>query len=237
VIGSRGFQVQLLKQGEGGTVQTESNDAALNVSSGALTEDTYVTVVQERSSMISDSVLGTPYTFGPAKDFAGSVSIQFAYTDEQLAGRDERHLTVLKNTGTAWVPVESEIDVPHKQVRANISQLGMFALGYLSHVVTPSLPQEYVLRQNYPNPFNPSTTISFSLVERGSVRLEIYDITGKKVTTLVDGERDAGNYSVVWTGQDGSGKQVASGVYFYRLSSQSNGATRFTGVGKMLMVR
>ncbi len=237
VIGSRGFQVQLLKQDEGGTVQTESNDAALNVSPGALTEDTYVTVVQERSSMISDTVLGTPYTFGPAKEFAGAVSIQFAYTEEQLAGRDERHLTVLKNTGTAWVPVESEIDVPHKQVRANISQLGMFALGYLNQVVAPSLPQEYVLRQNYPNPFNPTTTISFSLVERGSVQLEIYDITGKKVTTLVDGERDAGNYSVVWSGQDGSGKQVASGVYFYRLSSQLNGATRFTGVGKMLMVR
>ena len=70
---------------------------------------------------------------------------------------------------------------------------------------------------NYPNPFNPETTIHFSLMEAGKVRLRIYDIKGRTVNTLINGNMDKGTQTVDWLGTDSQGRKVSSGVYFYRL--------------------
>ncbi len=86
-----------------------------------------------------------------------------------------------------------------------------------------NLPESFQLNQNYPNPFNPSTTISYTIHSRGSSEnpyrtvLEIYNILGQRVRTLVDEPQSAGAYSVVWEGNTDSGQKVASGIYFYRL--------------------
>jgi hypothetical protein len=94
------------------------------------------------------------------------------------------------------------------------------------------IPTQYALNQNYPNPFNPTTTISFSMPQRENVRVEVYDILGKLVRTIVDKEVAAGNYSVVWEGNDQGGAKVASGMYFYRIQAGS-----FSSVKKMLMLK
>jgi hypothetical protein len=83
-------------------------------------------------------------------------------------------------------------------------------------------PSAFALLQNYPNPFNPSTTISFSVSQSGSAMLEIYDLTGGHVRTLLSGEVGPGNHSVQWDGRDERGTSVGSGVYFYRLRLGSN---------------
>jgi hypothetical protein len=77
------------------------------------------------------------------------------------------------------------------------------------------------LGQNRPNPFNPTTTIEFGLSERSRVNLEIYDAVGRLVRVLVDEERGEGVYNETWDGMDASGVKVASGVYFYRLTTNS----------------
>ncbi|HED11679.1 MAG TPA: T9SS type A sorting domain-containing protein [Caldithrix abyssi] len=79
-------------------------------------------------------------------------------------------------------------------------------------------PQSLHLNQNYPNPFNPETQISYSMPQAGYVRLEIFDMTGRKIITLQDGMQQPGNYNYQWTGVDQSGRSVASGSYIYRLS-------------------
>jgi hypothetical protein len=79
------------------------------------------------------------------------------------------------------------------------------------------IPTEYKLGQNYPNPFNPETKISYSIPEASNVKLEIINITGQKVTTLVDQYQDAGTYTVRWNGRDSNGNFAASGVYFYKM--------------------
>lgn len=81
------------------------------------------------------------------------------------------------------------------------------------------VPASFSLSQNYPNPFNPSTEISFSLPAAGYAELSVFNMLGQKVATLVDGNMTAGEHVVTWNGQNESGAQVASGVYFYRLAT------------------
>ena len=90
-----------------------------------------------------------------------------------------------------------------------------------------SLPIEYSLRQNYPNPFNPSTKIGYSLSKEGFVSLKVYDFTGKIVSTLVSENKNAGEYFV-----DFKATNLASGIYFYQLISQSAVITK-----KMVFLR
>jgi len=78
-------------------------------------------------------------------------------------------------------------------------------------------PSEFDLSQNYPNPFNPTTKIEFTLAKSGFVTLQIYDMLGRKVRTLVSEELSSGYKSVIWDGRNDDGKDVASGVYFYQL--------------------
>ena len=78
-------------------------------------------------------------------------------------------------------------------------------------------PREFALDPNYPNPFNSSTTIRYRLAEPGQVRLEIFDVQGRRVKTLADGYAGLGVYQVEWDGMDASGKPVATGVYLVRL--------------------
>ena len=103
----------------------------------------------------------------------------------------------------------------------------------LTFVPEGAKPLGFTLHQNYPNPFNPSTTISFSASQRGSAMLEIYDLTGRLVRTLLSGEVAAGNHSVLWDGRNERGTSVGSGVYFYRLKL----GTDFVSSKKMILMR
>ncbi len=95
-----------------------------------------------------------------------------------------------------------------------------------------SLPDHFRLGQNYPNPFNPSTTIEFDIPERSSVTLEIFNLLGQSVRTLVDDARSAGKYVVAWDGTDNAGRTSPSGIYFYRLS-----AGGYADCRKMLLIK
>jgi hypothetical protein len=88
------------------------------------------------------------------------------------------------------------------------------------------------LHGNYPNPFNPSTTIKYSLQEDSKVTLEIFNIKGQKVKTLVDKILPTGKHSIVWNGTDNSGKNIASGIYFYKFKTDN-----FSKTKKMLLLK
>lgn len=84
---------------------------------------------------------------------------------------------------------------------------------------TSELPRTVHLEQNYPNPFNPATTIGFTLAAESPVTLAVFDVVGRRVRTLLSGVRQAGTHQVAWDGTDDGGRQVASGVYLYRLAA------------------
>lgn len=74
--------------------------------------------------------------------------------------------------------------------------------------------KKFTLFQNYPNPFNPSTTIEYQIPSSGQVKISIYDIQGRLIRTLDHSYQLGGNHKIIWNGKDGSGRHVASGVYF-----------------------
>ncbi|MHB1688059.1 MAG: T9SS type A sorting domain-containing protein [Ignavibacteriaceae bacterium] len=77
------------------------------------------------------------------------------------------------------------------------------------------------MEQNYPNPFNPATTISYSIPVRNFVTLKVYDLFGKEVATLVNEEKNAGNYKIEF-----NGNKLSSGVYFYRIQTGNFAETK-----------
>ena len=88
------------------------------------------------------------------------------------------------------------------------------------------LPKEFALNQNYPNPFNPQTTIQYQLPKSSSVNLSIYNTVGQKVVTLADAQQSAGQYEVIWNGENDNGVRVESGLYLVRLTTEKNNYLR-----------
>ena len=119
----------------------------------------------------------------------------------------------------------------------DISRVAEKGLNYYTMKLTsdselnPVIPKT-ALRQNYPNPFNPTTTIDYELAETGSVRIEIYNVKGQNVTTLVDCAKTSGPHRVIWNGTDKYGRAVSSGIYHYRLISKDKSITK-----KMLLLK
>ena len=98
-------------------------------------------------------------------------------------------------------------------------------------------PMRFSLGQSYPNPFNPSTIIPYELAEAARVRLDVFNLLGQRVTTLVDDEQVAGSYTARWDARDASGQGVASGVYLYRLTAAfTSSADEVMATRRMVLV-
>ncbi len=115
--------------------------------------------------------------------------------------------------------------------QATTDEAGQFALPLPTGGGALVLPREVGLGPNYPNPFNPSTLIPYQLPAPSPVRLEVFNVLGQRVATLVDGPQEAGAYRARWDGTDAAGRAAAAGVYFYRLTVAGAHWT-----GKMVLV-
>ena len=94
------------------------------------------------------------------------------------------------------------------------------------------IPQKFALFQNYPNPFNPTTSIHFDLPSDEMVSIDVYNLFGQKVTTLVNNTMIAGSHSVVWNGKNTKGTDVAAGIYLYTIDAGDFKATK-----KMILLK
>ena len=137
---------------------------------------------------------------------------------------------VKHETNAAWVLVSNngnEYPLHHSGTIQNLENVSRFTLKKES-----SLPTEYALSQNFPNPFNPTTTISYSIPEKSEVKLTIYNLTGKRITDLVQGQVNAGIYSLNWDGTNDTGHPVSSGLYLYTLETAN-----FRAMKKMIFMK
>jgi hypothetical protein len=109
-------------------------------------------------------------------------------------------------------------DVNAVPVTILADNFGQFS-GYLNTMADGTVPQGFQLNQNYPNPFNPSTIISYSLPYRSEVKLNIYDMNGKRVNSLINQIQEAGMHNITWKAIDFRGNPISAGVYLYKLEA------------------
>ncbi len=117
---------------------------------------------------------------------------------------------------------------------ANIDIILNSALTAVEESSSPSLqrPRSIELFSNYPNPFNPETKISFETGQSQFIRLAIFNVRGRQIRILLDQQMPAGRFSVAWNGRDTAGKEVAGGIYFYKITTARQNLSR-----KMLLLR
>jgi PKD repeat protein len=139
---------------------------------------------------------------------------------------------VVMTTDAGFVPTG---EGPAESPQAAASKSGARGLDQLAlqdAAAALDLPEEFALNGNYPNPFNPTTTINFDLPEAADVRLEVYDLMGRRVATLISSQLGAGRYEAQWNARSDGGAAVASGVYLYRLQAGS-----FEEVKRMVLMK
>ncbi len=137
--------------------------------------------------------------------------------------------------GRSWFLVEDNYYVgPYRGKIDNVKVYNYPAYGLtgIADKDQGSVPWQFSLAQNYPNPFNPSTEIEFTIPKFQQVSLVVYDLLGRKVKTVVNDERHAGQHRVTWNGTNDLGSAASSGVYFYQLK-----AGDMTKVLKMMLLR
>lgn len=136
-----------------------------------------------------------------------------------------------------WVVIGGSLDTAKNEITAPISDVGIYA-AFTTNIATDigesgsTLPNKVELYANYPNPFNAATRIQFSLPQQANVRIDVINLLGQLVTRLADRKYPAGAHSVEWNGTDSRGQTVASGVYFYRLTTGTD-----VLVKKMLLLK
>lgn len=182
-----------------------------------------------------------------------TVAIYAIWFLSTFPGDDDTLCTIYFTTGPYWYP-ESVVTIdtfrtapgvtpPHWLNLIDESAHELEVVFYYGFMGNPSwvrevdvddiyTPKEFTLGQNYPNPFNPTTVIRFALPEDAWVKVEVFNILGQKITTLVDEYLTAGVKETGWDGKNSGGTEVASGIYFYRIATD-----RFTDIKKMVLLK
>lgn len=223
----KSFGVQLIGSGNGGTLASADRRIAVLFPEGSIKEDIYATCisVSDNSKYQFDqepdvTAVGEPYQLGPSISFEKDLTVSFPLMDVDLKDKDKTLFVVCRYDNGKWNRLESFLD--GNSVCAKAKSLGVFRLIYDprgKHIA--GIPQRYELYQNYPNPFNPQTQLRYDLPASGQVELSVYNVLGQRVRVLVDQMQEAGRKSVIWDGKDGSGHEVASGIYFYKIKAEN----------------
>jgi hypothetical protein len=100
-----------------------------------------------------------------------------------------------------------------------------------------TLPVDFALNQNYPNPFNPTTSIRYALPVESKLTMDVFNVLGQRVRTLVNDNVAAGYHAIEWNGTNNAGQQLASGVYFVQMSAKGANGKTFSDVRKLMMLK
>ena len=201
---------------------------------------------------LSSDLNGTR-SFGYMRDIRDLDEINGVWNLKLDADKDEKKIFLsgmLKGLVPEGLSV-AMIDIPERKVSFDFLDHGIqiikkstvsydikVVIGELDYVqkmsdeILENIPSDFSLSQNYPNPFNPVTKLDYNLPLRSSVNISIYNVLGQEIKTLVNGVKEYGYHSVTWNGRDELGREMSSGVYFVRITSQG-----FTKTRKMLLVK
>ena len=203
-------------------LRSESLDNPLMIAAGTIPIDRSVSLPEDFTP-VSEIIM-----FGPNdKKLNRLATVTFFLNEVDLT------MSIYQLHSGEWQHIGAEI--LESSIQANTNSLGQFIVlagihGELDKDLI--LPEQYTLYQNFPNPFNPVTNIAFDLPGQDHVTLVIYDIMGREIARIFDGNLNGGHYKYNWNGKHRSGSEPAAGVYFYRLTTNDFQQTR-----KMLIIK
>ncbi len=177
--------------------------------------------------LVADDIRGTFCLIGPSRG-------TFIEGNRQMCEALNKYISMqpAQDIGSAFMLAQHEMfQGSQRMVAESYNLLGdpmapLPGQSCITEIESDSPEHEFILLQNYPNPFNPITTIQYSLAKREFVSLKIFDITGRLVRTCVNEVKGPGKNQFVWDGRNNSGKQVASGVYFYFIKTSSKSISK-----------
>ncbi|MCK5036563.1 MAG: T9SS type A sorting domain-containing protein [Candidatus Sabulitectum sp.] len=232
---STGHAVEALREVAVGFADTDLTleifNARLDVQKGGAPSGSMITLAETgtlglaiESSASIQNVRGrmTGIIAGPVSIPAVTGTLSFASTTNAAS--------VYRYTNEGWVMLDSWLQ--GGWISATVEAGGIYALGEGIGVFAPEIPAQLVLGANAPNPFSAQTAISFGLPVSGNVRVNVFDMTGRLVTTIANEDMAAANHTIVWDGTDSNGLTVGAGVYFCRLETAGQVLTQ-----KMLKVQ
>ena len=223
------------------------NNLFINVPDGALNDQvqmriqapTTIPAAQQALQAVEFTIEGHSGQF----NFGQPVTIGIPYPDS-VQNPLLLTMQLWDSVAETWNPIDLVnsigVDTLAKVVTAQVAHFSIYGImesqvptGIDDLTDNAEVPEEFTLSANYPNPFNPATNIRYSLPQGTNVRLTVFNLLGQMVTTLVDETQSAGQYVVRWNGADLSGRQMPSGMYFYRLETTAG----FMQTRKMLMLK
>jgi len=192
----------------------------------------------------------------PGATYNGGALSTIEWTESDNVGVTNTYIYYSPNAGATWPTLlgEGDLSSPYSAIWEDATNSadglikivcfddalnvdydimdGVFTLDVETGVDDDDLPSRITLTQNHPNPFNPATEIVFALPVKQPITLKVYDVAGREVATLANGVLGAGTHTVMWRGEDDHGARVSSGLYFYRLTTDSGDQTR-----KMMLLK
>ncbi|MFZ0390511.1 MAG: T9SS type A sorting domain-containing protein, partial [Calditrichia bacterium] len=185
----------------------ESSNTAGEAYDGALVEITYDGVTYQQ--LVPAEGYTHQIISNPASPFAPNTPVFSGYSGGWLT----YHADIPATAGNAKIRFTFGSDAASEEEGWYIDDVSLTPTTGIAPVEMTSLPKRFGIEDNYPNPFNPATTIRYVLTETGTVSLDIYDMSGRKIRTLVNGNEAAGEKEVRWNGITESGSHAASGIY------------------------
>jgi|GEM_PF-3544990 len=176
----------------------------------------------------------------PAALFAGAAHLTIRYDSDGLTDTEEQSVRIFRwdELSRSWALQGGTPEIEDDDVTASVAEDGTYAafttdapLG-VDDRGDGALPYHFGVLQNYPNPFNPVTTIEYSVPSRTVVTIEIFNVLGQRVRTLLNETKSSGSYRIEWNGVDEAGIPVSTGMYLYRFSAGELVQTR-----KMLLLK
>ena len=235
------YNVNYTLSSKGGEITSRDGAYSISIPENSLEENLYLIIgkgafgqTAEQMYLAKDSKFGSIYTVSPVgKELSKGLKIEFL-----LNNIDFYNVSIGYWDGELWRELPSYLSEDGLSIVGDGTHLGHYTLiprgsGMpLSITEDLSIPMDFALSQNYPNPFNPETRIHYDLPKDSYVTLTIYDILGRKLVRLIDGDHSAGRFNITWNGKDAYGNHLGSGIYFYQLSTE-----QFSQTKKMIISR
>jgi hypothetical protein len=187
-----------------------------------LTPETWLRIVNHGGASTYDVLL---------RDVSGDGLLEFSHDSVAMAGDAAHRLEpdwTNVNSGLLRLVIDNDLD----GIYEDTTMLSNNTPTDVDDEADNNLPARFELSQNYPNPFNPSTTIKYAVPSRSRVTIEVFNVLGRKVRTLINEVKPAGFHTITWDGDNAAGRRVASGVYLYRFQAGDHIETR-----KMLLLK